>query len=328
MSKFEQLWAAVFADDVAAIDRALEGVDVNHVMPSGERAVHCAATYASEKALGHLIAKGADVDAASTQYGATPLHLACERGNAKIVEILLAAGANPQIRDIDLNDPIDLAASYGDPRSVNAILNALGHVDLGLRPFEFALNAAVCDPVEPCEAIVDYWVRNGVSLRTLRDSSGNSVAHLAAEAGRAHVLNMLIDRGASVGWINEDGDSVIKLVTKADMVEVIRHLDELGVSDVYEPRAALDDALDAGAAEISLYLCTKLGLSLDEPDPQDWPGQSLLSIIYQQGGDAAIVEDFMRRLRAQQANDQISLELDAAASVVSAPPRWSAHAAF
>lgn len=45
-----------------------------------------------------LLAKGADVNA-KTEYGATPLFYACDRGNAEIVKILIAHGADVNITD-------------------------------------------------------------------------------------------------------------------------------------------------------------------------------------------------------------------------------------
>jgi len=35
----------------------------------------------------------------SLQYGVTPLHLACYYGHQREVELLLAAGANPDLQD-------------------------------------------------------------------------------------------------------------------------------------------------------------------------------------------------------------------------------------
>ncbi len=49
-------------------------------------------------AVKELLAKGADVNA-KTQYGATPLSYACDRGNFEIVKLLLERGANVNVKD-------------------------------------------------------------------------------------------------------------------------------------------------------------------------------------------------------------------------------------
>jgi hypothetical protein len=57
-----------------------------------------AARKSNVEAVKALIAKGADVNA-KTEYGATPIFFACDRGHAEIVKILLEHGADVNIRD-------------------------------------------------------------------------------------------------------------------------------------------------------------------------------------------------------------------------------------
>jgi ankyrin repeat protein len=59
-----------------------------------------------------LVARGADVNARAAG-GYTPLHLAASRGHAMAVELLLARGASPGARTDDGRSPADLATERG-----------------------------------------------------------------------------------------------------------------------------------------------------------------------------------------------------------------------
>ncbi|KAH7300136.1 hypothetical protein KP509_24G046000 [Ceratopteris richardii] len=67
-----------------------------------------------------LIEKGANVNI--NAGGATPLHIAADSGNVKMVDSLVKAGANPDALDDDNTKPIIGAAMRGNEDIVNALL--------------------------------------------------------------------------------------------------------------------------------------------------------------------------------------------------------------
>lgn len=67
-----------------------------------------------------LIVKGANVNVSAG--GATPLHIAADFGNDKLVDSLLKAGANPDALDDDGTKPIMAAALKGNHEIVSALL--------------------------------------------------------------------------------------------------------------------------------------------------------------------------------------------------------------
>jgi ankyrin repeat protein len=96
------------------------GADVNATDKNGVTALHNAVRFRSPSAVQTLIEYGANVDQACRRNGSTPLHRAALQTGApgtagkgqeaaEIVRILLAAGANPLIKNKLVKRPADYA---------------------------------------------------------------------------------------------------------------------------------------------------------------------------------------------------------------------------
>jgi ankyrin repeat protein len=96
--------------------------------PDGFTALHLPAFFGgpgTADAARALIEAGADVSARSeNSFWVLPLHSAASGGHAEIVEILLAAGAEPDPRQRHGWTPLHAAAQNGDLRSLDALLAA------------------------------------------------------------------------------------------------------------------------------------------------------------------------------------------------------------
>ncbi|KAF6828665.1 glycerophosphoryl diester phosphodiesterase [Colletotrichum musicola] len=88
---------------------------------SGKTALHRAAEMGLVKVVQGLLAGELDVDARCRADGLTPLAVACIRGKFEIIQLLLSAGADPNIRDHHGWLPKDHAAYLGYPKIVHAI---------------------------------------------------------------------------------------------------------------------------------------------------------------------------------------------------------------
>ena len=96
--------------------------------PDGFTALHLPAFFGgpgTADAAQALINAGADVSARSeNSFWVLPLHSAASGGHAEIVEVLLAAGAEPSPRQRHGWTPLHAAAQNGDLRSLEALLAA------------------------------------------------------------------------------------------------------------------------------------------------------------------------------------------------------------
>jgi ankyrin repeat protein len=103
-------WLLAAVDDVDGLQALAErGVDIltarrgglNPASGFGETPLHTAAALANLTTVSFLIGQGVDVDISSGPQGDRPLHYAAKRNARDVVDALLAAGANPRLKDAD-----------------------------------------------------------------------------------------------------------------------------------------------------------------------------------------------------------------------------------
>jgi ankyrin repeat protein len=75
--------------------------------------LNSAAYYGYANVVQRLIDAGADVNAAETRFGFTPLASAARNGHVEVIKLLLDAGANRRISLKDGRSPISIARQYG-----------------------------------------------------------------------------------------------------------------------------------------------------------------------------------------------------------------------
>lgn len=166
--------------------------------------------------------------------GHTPLHLACLAGDCKIVKLLVANGADKNIRDntgkkaLDLCSTklvmrylvnIDEAVQIGDENGVNHLVNSGYNVNMSKTEFQLSsLHLAVL---------------GGHLLKTVLDCEGDvNVAewnmytplHYAAMTGKAEDVNMLVKEGANVMSLSAHKLTPLHLACKFNKVQAIQAL--------------------------------------------------------------------------------------------------------
>ncbi len=115
MEKFDPLLIAAHEGEAAEVKKLLEKgsnikVTASYKHVNGWTALHFAAQEGHEKIIELLIAKGADINQKDKVQQRTPLHLASAQGMTKAVNMLIAKGADVNVKDKGGNTALGLAS--------------------------------------------------------------------------------------------------------------------------------------------------------------------------------------------------------------------------
>lgn len=192
---------------------------MEQVDDGGTTAVHQAAIYNHVDMLKVMIEKGVDVNIAQdapAEAGDTPLHLACAKGNVKVVELLMKSGADDAVLNVNGETAAHLLMEKrvygGDMRTEErtAILEALEHVDVpgagGRTPLMKMLQQR--DLYEK-EDLLSVLLDKNADVNH-RDERGNTALIIAMDnQGRKGIVKELVRAGADVNAENRNGDTAL-----------------------------------------------------------------------------------------------------------------------
>jgi ankyrin repeat protein len=193
---------------------AAHGADVNaHESLRQETPLHRAVNKKNLKAIGLLLAQGADINS-KDKNGETPLGAAVFRGQKETVSLLLSHGADVNAayrKECEFRGaiPLHIAVRWGHLEIARMLVlkganvNAVGLWE-GLTP----LHMAVKD-----RALLELMLEHGGQIDN-RSTGGTTCLHLAAQAGQDDLVRYLIAKGASVNIRDRNGDTPLHLAAK------------------------------------------------------------------------------------------------------------------
>ncbi|KDQ10756.1 hypothetical protein BOTBODRAFT_115319 [Botryobasidium botryosum FD-172 SS1] len=147
-----------------------------------------------------LLQGGADVNLQLGGYGDTALHFASRDGRVSTVRVLLASGADPNIRD-----------SSGQ----TALRRALGNDDRRTEVVSSLLKAGADVDVEDTEAV--SLLLQGAAILNVADDTGATLLHYTSRRSSPSVNRLLLDLGADPRICDNSGHTpLFDLIYRGD----------------------------------------------------------------------------------------------------------------
>jgi len=220
-------------NDPAKLELLLErGANVNAVSAAGRSALLLAA--AQPRALPTvklLLSKGAQVNQ-QDENGYTALLWAARRGDVEMLRLLLARGADTQVRVKKGTVPpetganaLDLACSSRHAEAVKLLLERGVSLDKTGRPM---INAAMDGSLD----IVKLLVAQGAPVAVADPLGYTALMHATlTENGNAELLKLLLERGAEPNAKARDGNTALSIAQRKGWQAALTLLQAAGASE-------------------------------------------------------------------------------------------------
>ena len=210
------------AGDIEAVKQHLAaGTDVNAEDHYKSTPLEFAAQGGHRKIVELLIAEGADVNANSKS--GTPLHSAAIQDRSEIVELLIDEGADMDWKNMAGYTSWDLALIHGHKETAALLITKGADVnaknDDGMTPLHFAAN----------KKIAELLIANGAEVNAKKPFLGWSPLHSAISMNRKEIAKLLIAEGADVNAKHEDGATPLHVTATSDLNEIAEMLIAEGV---------------------------------------------------------------------------------------------------
>ena len=141
-----------------------------------------------------LLDSGADVNAAKSADGTTALHWAAHHGQLPLVQRLLRAGANANVRNDYGSTPMQEAAIRGDAALLAALLKGGAHVESPNDEGETALmTAARTGKVDAAKVLI----KAGANVNAVEGWRGQTALMWAAAQRNPEMVRLLLQSGAN-----------------------------------------------------------------------------------------------------------------------------------
>ncbi|SVA55131.1 uncharacterized protein METZ01_LOCUS107985, partial [marine metagenome] len=225
-----------------------QGTDVESSQPDGATALHWAAYWNNDEALGLLIDAGANVNAAN-DYGATPLWTACANRHGRAVAWLLDADADPNRGLRSGETPLMRCAHTGDPIAIRSLIGHGANIDATEpeRGQTALMRAAANQHPDVTQALLEAGANVNVRTSTVQqlrgtgersttspqgatyfNAGGFTALLFAARHGDIHSARWLLEAGADVNDTGADGNSALVLATMSGHERLAQYLLERG----------------------------------------------------------------------------------------------------
>jgi ankyrin repeat protein len=198
------LMAAVARGRGLALRRLLASpqLDLGAAVGRGTTALHIAARMDHAEAAGMLVAAGANRELRDS-HNSTPLLVAAYHGSEAVLRVLLAAGCAKDAVNDNQWSAVHLAAFNGHYPVMQALLDARCNLELRTAKGSTPLQAAA-KVKAPHMALVQLLLSAGADFDT-RDNDGKTMLYYASRDGDVALLRLFIAAGADPTTISGNG---------------------------------------------------------------------------------------------------------------------------
>uniref|UniRef100_A0A3P8Z7X9 Protein kinase domain-containing protein n=1 Tax=Esox lucius TaxID=8010 RepID=A0A3P8Z7X9_ESOLU len=280
----KKLCDAIRNKDMSKLMKILQPQDVDLLLDGGCSLLHHAVTQGNEEAVKFLLLSHANTNLANAR-GSTPLHLATEKHQKGLAELLLGRrSTNANARDEDQYTALHCAAQNGDEAIARLLLDrgaSINETDAqGRTPAHIACQHGH-------ENVVRVLLSRGADIH-VRGRDDWTPLHLAAWQGHLGIVKLLVKQaGADVDGQTTDGRTPLHLASQRGQYRVARILIELR-ADVHVTSMGLQTPLHVAAETghtSTSRLLVKHGADIHARTAQ---GLSALHLAAQQGHLATV----------------------------------------
>ena len=237
------------------------------------------------KAVEFLLLSGANANA-TNEYGVSALHLAMEKEDLILINLLVERGAKLEVRNINgytpnsdlalMNllvekgakvDGEDIYSGYtpliwavikGNLKSAEFLLSEGANVNATTGYGRSALHFASVEETDDFD-LAKLLVENGANLEE-KTNDGYTPLICAVEKGNSKVVEFLLSKGANINATTEDGISALHIVSRDDDLDLIKFFITEGAkleSKDIAGNTPLIWAVNEGNSKIVEYLLSK-----------------------------------------------------------------------
>ncbi|KAF3074049.1 Ankyrin-3 [Trichoderma lentiforme] len=228
------------------------GSEINAQDDDSITPIYLASESRAHRVLQVLFEYNPDMTIATLSQGWTPLHASIDRGRWWGTELLLDAGAGPNLVAHDGWTPLHLAAFKKNAGAVKTLLNHGADPTLTTKKGDTVLHLAVGQfGVGVIKELLEHGAEKYINDR---GETNDTALHLALKCSDCHVeLQLLIEHGADIDLRSSEGLSTLMLATIARDLEKVKLLLNTNITSRADLKWQLDDLIPAYRAAIALY---------------------------------------------------------------------------
>lgn len=255
-----ELYMACVRGDLARATTLVENEDADiEVIVYGANVLYWACQEGHIGVVQFLLRAGADVNIKRTICLETPLMVSVRRGYVDIVKMLLSHGADPNTETLSKDIPLITAAHQGRKEIVDALISHganVNHVKKGSNA-----TALYCAAFKGYADIVVSLLENGADMDVARSDNGHTALYVAAQRQREAVIDVFKAYAGKVQTNKPrtcDGETPLHVAAFMGNLKIVNTLLDMGSDPNIRRCDSGETALHICVREGHTHICSRL----------------------------------------------------------------------